>query len=236
MPNSDVLSARDDWRSGRIAAESTRIKQRYGSRLQWWVKFGLSLTVITSIPVLIFRDPDLLLLPVGMFVFLVGCPAFVYFLRKFSSYRQHRKYGNSHFVFDPPAEVGRRLEGTIEASIPMSGHPADGFEVTVACLSHRIKTDSDGKRVRRTSTQWEATQTVDGVSNPSGNGLTIPIFVDLPSDQSSSSVRDGEGIDWQVTVHAKMPGLSYHADFLIPVAKELSDQTARNERLRRIAR
>jgi len=230
MRNSDVLFARDDWRIGRIDAEGTRVTERYRPKFWFWLKLSLFCFVLMSLlgGLVVFLEGELIpaavIVPLGALL-LGTVPALVYYGLKLAAYLQHRKYGDSHFVFNPPAKLGQRLEGAIETTIPMSKRPADGFSVTVERVSHSKYTNNEGKTCRRSSTQWEDSQSVDPVIKASENKLIIPVSFDLPLDQSPSRGAvswggSGVGSEWRLIVHAKAPGWDYRVRFLFPVVKE----------------
>ncbi len=55
-----------------------------------------------------------------------------------------------------------------------------------------------------------------GVDLPSGQ-RKIPLIFRLPSDVPGTAIRENPGRFWQLDIRADVPGIDYHATFLVPV-------------------
>ncbi|NBC19276.1 MAG: hypothetical protein GVY18_18375 [Bacteroidetes bacterium] len=202
---------RPDWVEGRIVDQHARGgTTRYVGAVVWTV---FALALIGGF--MLWGDPPwlLLALPAGV--------ALVLIVLGVRDYLRQRKFGASYFQMDAtPAVLGERLTGTVETGVLARNGPDDGFTVRLACRDRYEERDSDGDRHLRVTTLWESEpQQVRPRTAPGlPRRLDVPVALDLPADAPPTTLGSrSEGIVWDLTVSADVPGLDYGATFRLPV-------------------
>ena len=202
--------ARPDWIAGRIEDAHTHSGSNLYFAAVLWSVFagGLILGFV------LWGDPPWLLLAI---------PAGVALLLVVAAVRAHlrqRKFGSSHFqMAATPAFLGERLAGTVETGVEARHGPADGFRVRLACRNRYERRDSDGDTHLHVDTLWETEHVVTARTAPGlPRRLSVPIDLTLPADPPPTTLGTGrEGVAWDLTVSAAVPGLDYAATFRLPV-------------------
>jgi hypothetical protein len=75
---------------------------------------------------------------------------------------------------------------------------------------------------------WEEEWRGAGHASARSDNLSMPIDFALPEDQPATSLDSfSQGIAWELTITAAMPGVDYGATFQIPVLDEDSARRLR---------
>jgi hypothetical protein len=131
---------------------------------------------------------------------------------------QYRRFGVSSLALERvPVPVGRRLVGTVRASVDTT--PADGFHVALSCIN-RTRSGTGDDETTSERIQWQEEQCVRGtaVRDYRGPGATIPIDFAIPADARGTDESNPRNvIVWRLSVSASLPGVDYAAAFDVPV-------------------
>lgn len=214
----DRWQRRPDWVTGRITTEETRTGGLLRGAAVAWQVFAWGFVAVS----LLWLDLPWIILagPVVVAQLLTVAAVRAALLR--------RKFGPSTLqLHHTPVFLGERLLGTVETGVQERHGPPDGFRVRVAC-EHRVEyEDRDDHTHIRSTVLWEHEHRVDGQSAPGlPRRLHVPLDLPLPDDQPSSTLdSDREGIFWELTVSAAVPGLDYRATFRLPAFLRADDPT-----------
>lgn len=135
---------------------------------------------------------------------------------------RRRKFGDSVLrLAQTPLALGGQLEGEVTTGVPRRMRLADGFAVAVRC-SHRWQETTGSGSTRRTryrrDTLWETSTRHPGATHAGSDGVTVPIAFALPENQPPATLGGGnEGILWELSVVASVPGIDFAATFELPV-------------------
>ncbi len=131
--------------------------------------------------------------------------------------KRWRKFGKSTFKMLPvPGFIGGQVAGAIQTSVKIK--PQGGFHLKLLCI--RRETQGSGKNQHTwDDILWEDEKilTRDLLSDDPGHS-GIPVFFKVPPDaEPTDETNPRNKIIWQLTVQAKVQGISYSANFEIPV-------------------
>jgi hypothetical protein len=135
---------------------------------------------------------------------------------------RRRKFGDSRLRLErTPLALGGRLAGEVATGVPRGMRLADGFAVTLRCVHRWEETTGSGDNRRshmRRDTLWETTARHPGATRAGSGGVVVPVAFALPGDQPPATLGGGnEGIVWELSVSASVPGIDYAASFELPV-------------------
>lgn len=142
----------------------------------------------------------------------------LYFSYELYTGMQHRlRYDRGTFVLDRlHPTLGGTLRGRAETGIDPENRPPDGFSVNVKCLKRWPKRSDDDRR--REKILWWTEQQVEGQLRASGDGISVPVDIDLPEDQPPSTLASGgPTIHWYLDVRADKTDPPYAQRFEISV-------------------
>jgi hypothetical protein len=126
------------------------------------------------------------------------------------------RFGTSTLVLDPmPARLGRPMQARLRTSVDPDDAPEEGFHVELACYEPVHSTNSNRERRE----VWSEEAYVEGTPGARADrDLEVPVSFDIPSSlPPSPAARSSNQIEWEVRVHADLPGPDYEATFEIPV-------------------
>ncbi|MBI4193858.1 MAG: hypothetical protein HY526_02140 [Betaproteobacteria bacterium] len=205
-------SKRPDWAEGLIRSDDVK----YGSLAYWaagiWAVFALGALGAA----LIWGDVAWLVLAGALPVaaaFITGAIRLALRRRKFAESRLALAH--------TPVAVGGKLEGEVRTGVPRNVQLREGFTLTLRCVYRWEERSGSGDnrqtRVRR-DTLWETQSRHPGRVRSGSPTLVVPISADLPAGQPAAAIDStGEGILWELSVTAALPGIDYHAAFELPV-------------------
>lgn len=135
-----------------------------------------------------------------------------------------RKFGRSRLhLQQTPLRPGERMAGRVRTGIPRAD-PSPTFRVQVHCVRRWTEergSGDDRKTEHRHEVLWQDGQATPGQLHAGPGGavaLSVPIAFDLPAGaQATTAIGRWEGIAWELTVNAELPGLDYEATFALPV-------------------
>jgi len=135
---------------------------------------------------------------------------------------RRRKFGDSLLrLAQTPLALGGRVEGEVQTGVSRRLRIRDGFALTLACVHRWEETRGSGSDRRthfRRDTLWQAEARHPGRTDAGSEGVVVPVSFALPADKPAASLGAGnEGILWELTVRAALPGLDYQAVFELPV-------------------
>ena len=201
--------AREDWARGEVRSES---RNEFVTALVAAI-FGSAVAAIALAAMWprteTIRGMDwlVLLFPLGA-LFVIGRCVFLG--------RRWLKYGDAQLQLKAvPLRPGDVLDGIVQ--IPRRIHPQGGFNLRLACV--KKVTVGSGKRKRtREETLWQAEQVVSGDALESAlRSVQFPVAFQIPKAMPPTSQHDRTSIIWRLHVRARMPGLDYATDFVLPV-------------------
>lgn len=208
---------RQDWVEGRIVEESSRRGGLLKLAAGMWTVFTLGLSAAAALSgeqIIWFVGA----LPSGVITTAIF-GALVYT-------RLHtRKFAPSHFVPTAlPAFLGATLAGEVQTGVRQQQGAAEGFNVALKCIhrwEERLPSSSNkpGATRRRRDVLWETQAHARGrVGSGTPHAFVVPVDFSLPKDGSPTTLgSSSEGILWELSIHASLPGLDYRADFEVPV-------------------
>ena len=205
------LAERPDWAAGRITPEG----ERGGSLLAWTAGIWTVATLAALAAGLIWGGIAWL---IAAGAALTALPPLYWTVRE---RLQRRKFAASAFAADAlPFRLGGRLSGTVETGIGLRHAETLRFQVTLSC-THRWEetrgSGSDRRTVQRSDVLWSGEAETPARIGPHGRVLA-PVDLAIPADRPPSSLGAiSEGVAWQLSVTAPMPGLDYAVAFIVPV-------------------
>ena len=130
-----------------------------------------------------------------------------------------RKFGISILTLDTvPAPLGGSLSGTLKTNVRVQDVPPQGFCVRLLCLDRTSYRDSDGDRKVREEKIWGEEQYVPGRRHGATEGVTVPIFFEIPSHLPPTEMSPfDDRVLWRLQVTASTPGVDYLEQFEVPV-------------------
>lgn len=206
------LASRPDWAAGRIAADESRGRNVMLYAAAVWAALASGLVIAG----LVWADEFFFLISGFVWLAVAG-------LAIGGVVRRMRlaKFGDSHLVLEAmPARVGELLAGEVQTGIAANAPPREGFRLTLKCIHRYERTrgsGSDRRTERHRDTLWQAEATSPGHRTARLRGLAVPVRFALPADQPASTLGGTNGILWELTVAAAVPGLDYAATFELPV-------------------
>ena len=116
-----------------------------------------------------------------------------------------------------PVAPGTALTGEIRVPVPLQ--PEHAFYLRLSCLrrtiSQRGKTRVTTERILWQEEKWFR----PSLPQPLAGATRIPVFFQLPADLPESTIASGDGVQWRLEAHAKVPGPDFHGQFEVPVFK-----------------
>jgi hypothetical protein len=213
-PNDKPWLARDDWAAGRVkSSDLGQVKIMAFMGIVFCAMGGLFTAVILPKELHNGNYAALFIL----FFPLVGLGFLTAVLRVVLA---RRRYGDC--VFEMAAIPGA-LNGTLEGIIQTGARlePEHGIQLKLSCI-RRVTTGSGKNRSTQEHVLWQDEKVLKadaGLPEPEPGHTGIPIYFRLPADQPESTVGSGDGIHWRLEARAKMPGMSFHTTFIVPVFK-----------------
>lgn len=128
-----------------------------------------------------------------------------------------RKFGDSVLELSTlPGVIGAKLGGTIHARLSL--RPQDKLTLTLSCVQ-RITTGAGKNRDTHANILWQDEQPpLSQLPQEYSRRIAIPIAFEISGDCRGSDWSNlNNQILWQLEVHAKIPGVDYHAIFEVPV-------------------
>ena len=126
----------------------------------------------------------------------------------------YRRWGISTFeMAEVPGVVGGKLAGVVHA--PGGLKPAEGFAVTLSCI-RKVESGSGEDRSTRDDILWQTDAVIiRELVEDDPTATIIPVEFYIP--YSTQPTDDDSRTRWEVGVHAKVPGIDYRAEFVVPV-------------------
>lgn len=207
------FAARPDWASGRILAEAERSGGLHALAAGLW-SFFAALAIGAGF------------LWGGMAWFVAagttGIAIVLSYLLAMARIRR-KKFGRSVLCLDPcPARLGAGFAARLETEIAAGMAPDDGFLFKLK-VDRRWEESNSSASARPTETTYRAetlfeTETRAAPFSRPGGGPAAEAKFDLPEDLPPTTLSGAnEGIFWRVTVEARMQGVDYQTEFIIPV-------------------
>ncbi len=141
---------------------------------------------------------------------------------------QQRRFGRSVLVLQQtPLRAGERLAGRVRTGIPRID-PAPRFRVQLECVrrwkeEHGSGEDRETKHHREIV--WSDGQVAAGALQAGPGGavaLAVPVDFTLPVQRlATTAIEGGDGIAWELTLNAELPGLDYRVTFALPMVDDV---------------
>ncbi len=132
-----------------------------------------------------------------------------------------RHFGKTVFrLATVPGKVGGKLAGVVMAPVAVAN--SKRIQVRLACVERYTTGGDDGGGE---STVWKQEARVDrtlAADDPRNVGL--PILFDIPASALETDLDDT--VTWKLTVSAKLPGIDYHDEFVVPIFRTATEQPA----------
>lgn len=215
-------ASRPDWAKGLIHSDDVK----YGSLAYWGAGLWTVLALGALGAALVWGDITWLVLA-GAVPF---AAAFIVSAVRLALRR--RKFSESWLALaHTPVALGGRLDGEVRTGVPRSVPLRDGFTLNLRCV-HRWEEKTGSGNDRRThmrrDTLWETQSRSPGRDTSRSPTLVIPVSIALPANQPAASISGGnEGILWELSVAAALPGVDYQAAFELPVFDEETAEALR---------
>ena len=114
-----------------------------------------------------------------------------------------------------PLRPGAMLVGVIHISRRI--HPRSGFALRLACVKKTTIGTGKHRRVQE-ETLWRAEQRISGETlEAKSSGVQFVVTFQLPKSAPATRNEARKEILWRLRVSARMPGLNYVTDFVLPV-------------------
>lgn len=207
---------RPDWAAGRIEEEGRRQAGALACGGLVWTALALGLTVVA----LVSEEPIMGLVAGGC-----GLVALGLFVGHLVQRARHKKFAPSLLLLArTPAVLGERLQAVVQTGVREEQGPHDGFRWTLECVhswEERSGTGDSRRTTHRREVLWRFEERAEGRPSPAAPGfLGFALAVDLPADQPPATLSgSSEGITWELSAHASVPGLDYRVQFLVPVLR-----------------
>lgn len=196
----------EEWKSRRIGDDSR------GGMIALWL-FGILWNAIAS-PVLLFFPREWekgnYAILIGLIFPLIGVCLIVAAVRAtLRALRFHR----STFVLDTlPAPVGGMLRGRVEVPYaPLA--QADSIVVRLSAVRRR----RSGKSTTDSILWQNDEELARGAIARMPDRVSIPVAIAIPAGLPQSDDDGDEKMIWRLSVDAEVPGVDYHASFVVPV-------------------
>ena len=200
---------KEEWQSNIIKSSN--------KTLLWFSAIFATFWCLISTPLLFIIPGEVLdkqnyLALIGLLFPIVGIGLAMWAIR---NYFQWKKFGASELHLDNiPARLGRTVRANLH--IPAELTNQDQCVVVFECI-HKYTSGSGDNRSTRESILWQDQQRIR-VNASNFDGHTIPIEFKLPNDMPISDWSDSNSEHfWRVRAEAKLPGVDYSANFIIPV-------------------
>lgn len=217
---------RDDWAAGRVKSKTK------GNMVTAWV-FAIFWNLI-SWTVTTFALPNALKEKekVASAYFLLIFPAagivlLIYAIRKTIAFAE---FGKTCFeMASVPGVIGRDLKGSIQARFPHS--PDHGVQLRLSCV-HRYVSGSGNTATTNEQILWRDEADLNPGQLCAGpTGTMIPVCFRIPLDSQPTDNRTPrDQVVWQLEAIAKVPGVSYHDVFEVPVFRTAQTPTVEEEK------
>lgn len=128
-----------------------------------------------------------------------------------------RRFGKSVLrLATVPGKIGGKLAGVIMA--PMAVASSERIRVRLSCVERY--SDGDGGS-ESTIFKQEATITRTLAADDPGR-VGLPVLFDIPASALETDLDDT--VIWKLTVSAKLPGIDYHDEFVVPIFRTATEQ------------
>ncbi|HEY7088209.1 MAG TPA: hypothetical protein VH518_08985 [Tepidisphaeraceae bacterium] len=129
-----------------------------------------------------------------------------------------RKYGAVRLELSTfPGAIGGSLAGTIVTGRPLQ--LMNNLHLTLSCWEHAV----GAARGTSNTLLWQGEQALSPRLPGDPSGARIPVFFTIPSHCSPSG-HERNRIRWRLTANSPMPGVDFHASFIVPVFKVAEQQ------------
>ncbi len=129
------------------------------------------------------------------------------------------KFGSSVFeMAEVPGVIGGQLGGIIRAKAGV--RPREGIKLALQCIFKKVTGSGKNQRTHE-ETLWEKEQLVPQSDlQASGMHSLIPVFFDIPYEcKPTEEISPSQEHYWKLSATAKLDGIDYAADFVVPVFK-----------------
>ena len=200
---------KEEWQSYTIKSSNKKLLWFSAIFATFWCL--ISAPLLFMIPSEVFDKKNYLAL-IGLLFPLVGIGLASWAIR---NYFQWKKFGDSELTLsDMPARLGRILRAKLH--IPAELTNQDQCKVIIECVN-KYTSGSGKNRSTRENVLWQDQQRIK-VNMANFDGHTLPIEFKLPKDMPVSDWSDSNNEHfWRVRAEAKLPGVDYSANFIVPV-------------------
>ncbi len=213
-------AGREDWAAGRIEDDSGDRFGFFACGAALWA----FMAVVVGVVALASGDGI-----IGLAAAAIGGVALVLAGGAVWAKLHARKFPPSVLVLKrTPALLGQRLQGEVRTGVSPERYPQDGFEVELECVRrYEVSGSGDSGRQRRRDVLWRTAQRMAGdIPRDAPDRVVLPLDLELPSGLPSATLpRSNDGILWELSVHAALPGLDYRVSFALPVFDPAEDPT-----------
>lgn len=195
------------WKRGRLPSE-----HRYllGETLGGYLAIGGFTGVMLSIMLFDNQRPGGLIIALNL---IFGCLLLFMTVGVVRSLIQRALFGRSTLRLDTvPAVLGGRLQGAVLA--PHRVKNAEAVMLALTCTRTRRDSTADDEGER----EQESTETSMAVTpERDSGGVRLPFDFHVPSSATPTSWENQRLVTWRVKASARLPGMDYHASFVVPV-------------------